>query len=106
MKSYRVDDQDQARGSEPWIEFQRAADISTGLYVLDVGDTDEQEPHTEDEIYVCVSGRARLVTPSDSCAVEPGSVIFVPALEEHRFVDVTEKLSLVVVFGPEEGSRA
>ena len=105
MKSYRVDDQDRARGSEPWVEFQRASDISTGLYVLDAGETDEQEPHTEDEIYVCMSGRARFVTTSGECDVEPGSVIFVPAREEHRFVDITEKLSLVVVFGPAEGSR-
>jgi mannose-6-phosphate isomerase-like protein (cupin superfamily) len=106
MKSYRVEDQDVARGSEPWIEFQRAPDISTGLYVLDAGSLDEQEPHSEDEIYVCVTGRARFVTPSSECDVEPGSVIFVPALEEHRFMDITEKLQLVVVFGPAEGSRA
>jgi mannose-6-phosphate isomerase-like protein (cupin superfamily) len=105
MKSYRVDDLDRARGSESWIEFQRAPDVSTGLYVLDVGEIDEQEPHTEDEIYVCMTGRARFVTPTGECAVEPGSVIFVPAREEHRFVDVTEKLQLVVVFGPAEGSR-
>lgn len=106
MKSYRVDDQDRARGSKPWVEFQRASDISAGLYVLDAGELDEQEPHTEDEIYVCMTGRARFVTPSGECAVEPGSVIFVPAREEHRFVDITETLRLVVVFGPAEGSRA
>jgi mannose-6-phosphate isomerase-like protein (cupin superfamily) len=106
MKSYRVDDQDRARGREPWIEFQRAPDISTGLYVLEAGEIDEQEPHTEDEIYVCVGGRGRFVTPDGECEVSTGSVIFVPALEEHRFVDITERLSLVVVFGPAEGSRA
>jgi quercetin dioxygenase-like cupin family protein len=38
--------------------------------------------------------------------VSPGSVIFVPAREEHRFVEITEQLQLVVVFGPAEGSRA
>ena len=106
MKSYRVDDQEIARGPEPWIEFQRAPDLSTGLYVLEPGEVDEQEPHAEDEIYVCMSGRARFVTPSGECDVIPGSVIFVPAREGHRFVDITEKLQLVVVFGPAEGSRA
>ena len=74
--------------------------------MLEAGEKDEQEPHTEDEIYVCVSGRARFVTPASECDVAPGTVIFVPANEEHRFVDITERLQLVVVFGPAEGSRA
>ena len=71
-----------------------------------IGEVDTQDPHTEDEIYVCVSGRARFVTPSTECEVGPGTIIFVPAREEHRFVDVIERLQLVVVFGPAEGSRA
>lgn len=106
MKTFTVAEQEQARGAEPWIEFQRADDISTGLYVLDIGESDEQEPHTEDEIYVCMSGRAKFVTPNGECEVRPGTVIFVPAHEEHRFVAITERLSLVVVFAPAEGSRA
>jgi mannose-6-phosphate isomerase-like protein (cupin superfamily) len=55
---------------------------------------------------VCMAGRARFVTPSGECEVSSGTVIFVPAREEHRFVDITERLSLVVVFAPAEGSRA
>ena len=106
MKTFTVAEQDQARATEPWIEFQRADDISTGLYVLEVGEIDEQEPHTEDEIYVCMTGKARFITPGEECEVRPGTVIFVPAREEHRFVDITERLSLVVVFAPAEGSRA
>jgi len=106
VKAYTVAEQDLVRGTEPWVEFQRADDISTGLYVLEAGETDEQVPHTEDEIYVCMTGRARFVTPSGECDVSPGTVIFVTAREEHRFVDITERLSLVVVFAPAEGSRA
>lgn len=52
------------------------------------------------------AGRARIVTPDGTAGVGPGSVIFVPAGEEHRFVDVTEDLALLVVFGPAYGSRA
>lgn len=106
MNSYTVEDQDAARADgDPWIEFQRSVDLSTGLYVLEAGEADEQEPHTEDEIYVCVAGRARFVTPSGECDVRPGSIIFVPAHEDHRFLDIRERLQLVVVFGPAEGSR-
>jgi mannose-6-phosphate isomerase-like protein (cupin superfamily) len=91
---------------EPWLEFQRTADLSSGLYVLAAGEADLQEPHTEDEVYVVVAGRARFVTPDRSVDVEAGTVLFVPAHEVHRFVDVTEELRVVVVFGPAEGSRA
>jgi mannose-6-phosphate isomerase-like protein (cupin superfamily) len=69
---------------DPWLEFQRSPDLSTGLYVLAAGEADPQQPHTEDEVYVVVSGRGRFVTPNGETAVEPGSVIFVPAFEEHR----------------------
>jgi mannose-6-phosphate isomerase-like protein (cupin superfamily) len=91
---------------EPWLEFQRSADLSSGLYVLAAGEQDRQEPHTEDEVYVVVAGRGRFVTPDRSVDVAAGSVLFVPAHEVHRFVDVTEELRVVVVFGPAEGSRA
>jgi quercetin dioxygenase-like cupin family protein len=38
--------------------------------------------------------------------VQPGSVIYVPAGEEHRFTDIAEDLAVVVFFGPAEYSRA
>ena len=108
MEEWTVNGLDGRRGGEggPWLEFQRSPDLSTGLYVLAAGEDDLQEPHTEDEVYVVVAGRSRFVTPTREVDVEAGSVIFVPAHEEHRFVDVTEELRIIVVFGPAEGSRA
>ena len=100
-----LDDERRAEGDGPWREFQRSADLSSGVYVLAAGEPDLQQPHTEDEVYVVVAGSARFVTPTREVAVGPGSVIFVPADEEHRFVDVVEELRVVVVFGPAEGSR-
>ncbi len=107
MNRYTVDEIDAQRleTKEPWLEFQRSADLSTGLYVLEAGEIDEQVPHTEDEIYVAVSGRARFQTKAGAVDVTPGTVLFVPANEEHRFIDVTETLQLVVVFGPAEGAN-
>jgi len=87
----------------PWIEFYRSADLSAGLYVLQVGEEDTQSPHTEDEIYVVLEGRGRLVTPHESSEVKTGDVIFVPALQPHRFQEITEPLHLAVVFAPPEG---
>jgi mannose-6-phosphate isomerase-like protein (cupin superfamily) len=81
-------------------------DLSVGTYCIPAGGLDDQNPHTEDEIYVVTAGRARIVTPGAAAEVGPGSVIFIPAGEEHRFEDVTEDLALLVVFGPAYGARA
>ncbi|MGN9811651.1 cupin domain-containing protein [Micromonospora sp. BQ11] len=88
-----------------WVEHLRVPDLSVGTYCIPAGGTDDQSPHTEDEIYVVTAGRARIVTSDGEAPVGPGAVIFVPAGEEHRFVDVTEDLALLVVFGPAYGSR-
>jgi mannose-6-phosphate isomerase-like protein (cupin superfamily) len=88
-----------------WVEHLRVPDLSVGTYSIPAGGLDDQSPHTEDEIYVVSAGRARIVTPDGTAEVGPGSVIFVPAGEEHRFDEVTEDLALLVVFGPAYGSR-
>ncbi|MEV0274687.1 cupin domain-containing protein [Hamadaea sp. NPDC050747] len=89
-----------------WVEHLRVPDLSVGTYCIPAGGVDDQSPHTEDEIYVVTGGRARIVTPDGDAEVGPGAVIFVPAGEVHRFVDVAEDLTLLVVFGPAYGSRA
>jgi mannose-6-phosphate isomerase-like protein (cupin superfamily) len=83
-----------------WVEQLVMPTMSVGTYCIPAGGLDRQSPHTEDEIYVVTAGRARIVTPDGSADVGPGSVIFVPAHEEHRFVDVVEDLALLVVFAP------
>ncbi|MFF4992193.1 cupin domain-containing protein [Streptosporangium saharense] len=89
-----------------WVEQLRVPDLSVGTYCIPAGGVDTQSPHTEDEIYVVTTGRARIVTPDSEAEVGPGAVIFVPTGEEHCFVDITEDLTLLVVFGPAYGSRA
>jgi mannose-6-phosphate isomerase-like protein (cupin superfamily) len=90
----------------PWLEFIRVPDLSAGLYVIEPGGVDAQAPHTEDEVYVILSGRARFTAGSDTRDVAPGDTIFVAATVPHRFHDVTEELRVIVVFGPAEHTRA
>ena len=97
-------DRQQAAGT-PYLEFLRAPDLSFGLYVLGAGALDGQSPHTEDEVYVIMSGRGRLRMGDEDVAVGPGSVAFVAAGIGHRFHDITERLEIFVAFGPAEGSR-
>ncbi len=88
-----------------WVEHLAVPALSVGTYCVPAGGQDTQTPHTEDEVHVVTGGRARITTLERSADVGPGSVIFVPAGEEHRFVDVTEDLALLVVFGPAYGTR-
>jgi mannose-6-phosphate isomerase-like protein (cupin superfamily) len=88
-----------------WIEHLRVSDLSVGTYSIPRSGTDDQSPHTEDEIYVVTAGRAVFEAEDDRVAVGPGSVIYVAAGEVHRFVEVTEDLAAVVLFAPPEGSR-
>jgi quercetin dioxygenase-like cupin family protein len=87
-------------------EHLRVPDLSVGTYSIPAGGEDEQEPHAEDEVYVVLRGRGRLLAESGDAEVGPGSVLFVPAGEPHRFIDVTDDLVVLVVFGPAEYTRA
>lgn len=89
-----------------WREHLRVPDLSVGTYCIPAGGIDEQEPHTEDEIYVVVSGRAVIVAGSSSAPVAAGTVIYVPAGEEHRFTQVSADLTVLVCFAPAEYSRS
>ena len=86
-----------------YYEFVRSRALSAGLYRLDAGGRDPQEPHGEDELYYVIGGRARVRVGRVERAVQPGSLIFVPATVPHSFHDVREELTLLVCFGPAEG---
>lgn len=89
-----------------FVQHLRVPDLSVGTYLIPAGGVDDQGIHTEDEIYVVVAGRARIMAGGEQSQVGPGAVIFVPAGEEHHFVDIAEDLRLLVIFGPAYGSRA
>ena len=107
MQAWDVGSLDAARAASGQLyhEFLSVPDLSGGLYVLEAGATDPQSPHTEDELYVVMAGRARVEVGDAVEAVGPGSVVFVGADVPHRFVDITDRLVLIVVFGPAEYSR-
>lgn len=89
-----------------WVEHLRSEHLSVGTYCIRAGGTDDQEPHSEDEIYYVVAGQARFTSAGASVEVSTGSTLFVAAHEAHRFHDVTADLTVLVVFAPAEGSLA
>jgi mannose-6-phosphate isomerase-like protein (cupin superfamily) len=92
----------EAARTERYHEFLRVPALSAGVYRLGVGAADLQVPHAEDEIYHVVAGRAAFLLGDARLEVGPGSILFVPAGVQHRFVDIAEPLVTLVFFGPAE----
>src|SRR6266496_4890654 len=88
------------QSQKAYLQFLRVPALSAGLYVLPAGGTDPQQPHTEDEVYYIVGGRAQILVAGESRPVGPGSIVYVKANDQHRFHDITEDLSILVFFAP------
>jgi mannose-6-phosphate isomerase-like protein (cupin superfamily) len=97
---------ERGRSARPYIEFLRKESMSAGIYVLPAGGVDGQKPHTEDELYYVLSGRATVMVGGEERPVRAGSAVFVGAEVEHRFHSIEEELVLLVFFAPAEYSQA
>ena len=88
-----------------YLEFLKAPDLRMGLYVLPAGGVDPQSPHTEDEVYYVVSGRAQIQVADEDRAVQAGSIVYVAKNVEHRFHSIEAELTVLVFFAPAEYSN-
>jgi mannose-6-phosphate isomerase-like protein (cupin superfamily) len=88
-----------------YLEFLKVPDLSMGLYVLPAGGADPQSPHTEDEVYYVVSGRAKILVANENRDVQAGSIAYVPKNVAHRFHSIEEELRVLVFFAPAEYSN-
>jgi mannose-6-phosphate isomerase-like protein (cupin superfamily) len=93
-----------AAADRPYLEFVRTESMSVGVYVLPARSTDRQNPHTEDEVYVVLAGKALFTAGDDTRPVERGDTLYVAAGVAHRFHDIDEDLRLIVVFAPPEAN--
>jgi mannose-6-phosphate isomerase-like protein (cupin superfamily) len=98
-QSFELDDL-QADRSRSYAEFLRRPGISMGIYHLPVGGRDPQHPHSADEVYVVLAGRAVLEVEGERLDMQRGRVVSVDVGADHRFVEVTEDLSVLVIFAP------
>lgn len=94
-----------ANPDEPYGVALERGTLELGYYAP--VDVDLQQPHTQDEVYVILSGHGRFLNGSDTVKFGPGDVLFVPAGVEHRFVEFSDDTEMWVVFyGPEGGEDA
>jgi len=94
-----------ADSNKAYLEFLKVPGLSMGLYVLPAGGTDPQSPHTEDEVYYVVNGRAKIKVADENRDVRAGSVVYVDRNVEHRFHSIEEELTVLVFFAPAEYSN-
>ena len=96
--------QQRNNSNKRYLEFLKVPDLCMGLYVLPVGGVDPHSPHTEDEVYYVVSGRAQIKVADENRAVQAGSIVYVAKNVEHRFHSIEEELTVIVFFAPAEYS--
>ncbi len=94
----------------PIPEGQRSVEVlSHGTMVVKYyapRGTDEQTPHTRDELYVVTRGSGTFVNGKSRHPFSVGDILFVPAGVSHRFEDFTNDFGTWVIFyGPEGGER-
>jgi mannose-6-phosphate isomerase-like protein (cupin superfamily) len=95
-----------AHGDASYREVLRVPALSLGLFAAGAGHHDTQTEHSQDEVYVVLSGAAELEVAGERTPVSSGSVAYVPTGVLHRFVEVTDDLRVIVVFAPPEASEA
>lgn len=85
-----------------YVEAFKHATLSVGLYAP--RPADPQTPHTQDEVYIVMTGAGEFLAGGRTEPFGPGDVLFAPAGVEHRFSNFTDDLVLWVIFyGPEGG---
>ena len=84
--------------NRPYYQFIDDEIWSAGLYFLEAGAKDEQNPHQLDEIYYVIQGKSKFVAGVKETNVYPGSILFVKAEIGHKFFDITEDLQVLVIF--------
>ncbi|HDY81783.1 MAG: cupin domain-containing protein [Gammaproteobacteria bacterium] len=81
-----------------YLEFLNVPALNCGIYFLAAGSTDMQAPHDEDEVYIVMSGKARMRLDSEERDVGPGSLLYVGATTKHSFFEIEEDMTLLVLF--------
>ena len=91
-----------SRQGRSYAEVLRVPALSAGVYELSAGSDDNQKPHSEDEVYVVLRGRAKATVNGQTVEMATGSMLYVAALVPHHFHDVEEDLTVLVLFAPAE----
>ena len=89
-----------AASGKAYHQYLTVPALSAGIYALPAGGDDPQSPHDEDEVYIVLTGKARIAIDGVDHPVARGDTIYVAKNVAHRFHSIQEDLRLLVVFAP------
>lgn len=86
------------KSGKNWLPFIEKLSMDCGLYKLEVGEEDMQEPHRLDETYYVLKGKAILDIKGVRQPVKEGSLLYIPAMSGQKFEEITENLLVMIFF--------
>ena len=86
------------KSGKNWLPFVEKLSMDCGLYKLEVGEEDMQEPHRLDETYYVLKGKAILDIKGTKQPVKEGSLLYIPAMSGQKFEEITEYLLVMIFF--------
>jgi mannose-6-phosphate isomerase-like protein (cupin superfamily) len=89
-----------------YLEFLNVPALNCGIYFLAAGSTDMQAPHDDDEVYLVLSGKARMRLNDEDRGVGPGTLLYISASTEHSFFEIEEDMTLLVMFANTPPNRS
>lgn len=89
---------------ERYSEVFSHGDLSAGIYAPH--ETDDQEPHDQDEFYVVLNGSGFFNVEGDRQPFGPGDLLFVEAGVTHVFEDFTPDFAVWAIFCGNRGDAA
>lgn len=90
-------------GGQPYAVPLSRGTLELGYYAP--ADPDDQQPHSQDELYFVTRGHGVFWRSGDEIPFGTGDALFVAAGVEHRFINFTADLELWVVFWGREGGE-
>lgn len=85
-----------------FVEVRRRGSLRLELYAP--RGHDPQQPHSQDELYIVVSGHGDFMCAAERRPFAAGDALFAPAGVSHRFEHFSDDLLVWVIFyGPEGG---
>ncbi len=88
----------------PFKTFFKHGTLTVEVYKP--GKVDLQQPHTQDEVYIIISGSGEFLNDGKLTTFRQGDFLFVPAGIEHRFENFTDDFATWVIFyGPKGGEK-
>lgn len=80
----------------PFVQLMNEQQFSVEWYAPQ--GVDSQTPHLEDELYIVACGSGTFQNGGQAVPFSAGDVLFVPAGQEHRFVDFSNDFATWVIF--------